>query len=106
MRGATCHDVALRVFLWADCLRALLAADEGGAGGEPQAAAAARLLGLHYLQRYFFLVAFRAYLLEAERGAPGAPGAQAQAQTQGTPFSEWVAERRELTYLLSTLELD
>jgi hypothetical protein len=50
-------------------------------------------------------VAFRAYLLEAERGAPGAPGAQAQ-QPQGTPFSEWVAERRELTYLLSTLELD
>ena len=39
----------------------MAAAETGGvlSLGEAQAAAAARRLGLHYLQRYFYLIAFR-----------------------------------------------
>jgi hypothetical protein len=57
-------------------------------------AAAARRLGLHYLQRYFFLIAFRAFLV--------APNAAAR----GAVFSDWVAQRKEIQHLLSTLELE
>ncbi len=62
---------------------------------DPSAAAAARRLGFHYLQRYFLLIAFRVYLDSA--------GARGQAPVA---FSEWVAQRKEITYLLSTLELE
>lgn len=62
---------------------------------DPSAAAAARRLGFHYLQRYFLLIAFGVFLDSAGVGGP-APVA----------FSEWVAQRKEITYLLSTLELE
>lgn len=55
-------------------------------------ATSARRLGLHYLQRYFYLIAFRAYLESTRLGGPD--------------FSEWVSERQEITYLLSVLELE
>jgi len=71
-----------------------LFADDGDSV-DASTAAAARRLGLHYLQRYFFLIAFRAFL-ECSSGRSGG----------GLCFSEWVAERKELTYLLSTLELN
>lgn len=68
--------------------------------GEPRAAAAAaaRRLGLHYLQRYFFLIAFRAYLDSTSGG-----GARA---LLAPSFSEWVMERRELKFLLSQLVME
>ena len=62
---------------------------------DPSVAAAARRLGFHYLQRYFLLIAFRVFL-----DSPGARGSAPVA------FSEWVAQRKEITYLLSTLELE
>ena len=62
---------------------------------DPSVTAAARRLGLHYLQRYFFLIAFRAFVDSAGTRGP-APVA----------FSEWVGQRREITYLLSNLELE
>ena len=59
-------------------------------------AASARRLGLHYLQRYFFLVAFRAYLdtLNASGGF------------KKPVFSDWISTRREIGHLLSTLDLE
>lgn len=60
---------------------------------DPSVAAAARRLGFHYLQRYFLLIAFKVFL----------DGAGARGQVA---FSEWVAQRKEITYLLSTLELE
>ena len=82
--------------------RAAAEQDDAGSGrAAPQAAAAARRLGLHYLQRYFFLVAFRAYLASRPGGGGGGSG-----DGDGPLFSEWVAQRRELTYLASTLELE
>jgi hypothetical protein len=62
---------------------------------DPSVAAAARRLGFHYLQRYFLLIAFRVFLDSAGARGP-APVA----------FSEWVAQRKEITYLLSNLELE
>jgi hypothetical protein len=55
-------------------------------------AAAARQLGRHYLQRYFFLLAFRAYL---DAGTSAL-----------VPFARWFAERAELKHLMNTLALD
>jgi len=60
--------------------------------GQQSAAVAARQLGRHYLQRYFFLLAFRVYL---EAGPPS-----------GTTFARWFAERAELKHLQSTLALE
>ena len=65
---------------------------------DPSAMAAARRLGLHYLQRYFFLIAFRVFLESVSGGLGGLVAPVA--------FSEWVAQRREITYLLSNLELE
>jgi hypothetical protein len=53
--------------------------------GSPEA----RQRGLHYLRRYFFLVAFDAYLKDGARGS----------------FQQWLAARPELTGLLENLEL-
>ena len=53
---------------------------------------AARQLGRHYLQRYFFMLAFRAYLDTGEAAT--------------VPFARWFAERAELKHLMSTLKLD
>jgi len=53
---------------------------------------AARQLGRHYLQRYFFMLAFRAYLDTGEAAT--------------VPFARWFAERAELKHLMSTLNLD
>lgn len=61
--------------------------------GQQSAAVAARQLGRHYLQRYFFLLAFRAYL-----GAEPPAG--------GPSFARWFAERKELKHLQSTLALE
>lgn len=60
---------------------------------DPSEAVAARRLGLHYLQRYFGLIAFKAFL-----GTKDA--------TNGVTFSDWVADRKEISYLSSVLELE
>ncbi|GAB4814186.1 hypothetical protein N2152v2_001232 [Parachlorella kessleri] len=82
----------------------------GGVLGNPQATAAAiaaRRLGLHYLQRYFYLIAFRGYDHQAiaERSGVGATLAGV-GPARPSAFSQWMSERRELKYLLSTLDLD
>ena len=59
------------------------AADEKGRGDQ------ARRFGLHYLQRYFFLVAYQGYLQAEEEES----------------FSEWSAERKEIPYLHSQLSI-
>lgn len=58
-------------------------ADEKGRGDQ------ARRFGLHYLQRYFFLVAYQGYLQAEEEES----------------FSEWSAERKEIPYLHSQLSI-
>ncbi|KDD74204.1 hypothetical protein H632_c1491p0 [Helicosporidium sp. ATCC 50920] len=63
------------------------------AGGDPQDVIAARRLGLHYLQRYFYLIAYLGYL-------------DCPVETRQPLFSQWMSERRELRYLLETLELE
>lgn len=55
-------------------------------------AASARRLGLHYLQRYFYLITFFCYL---DSG-----------MASMTSFARWMADRRELKHLLSTLSLE
>ena len=66
----------------------------------PGAAAAARRLGLHYVTRYFFLVAFFAY--RADGGAKGGGGG-----TDTPPsFADWCRDRRELRHLLESLSLE
>ena len=57
---------------------------------DPADSAFAKRLGLHYLQRYFYLIAFRAYL-ESDCS---------------TDFKEWVDSRKEISYLASVLELE
>lgn len=52
----------------------------------------ATIFGLHYLQRYFFLIAFRCYLDDC--------------QSSLESFSLWVEKRKELTHLLGTLSLE
>ncbi len=78
------------------CKRAAEAAAGPGAGGRLagqgfSAAAAARRLGLHYLRRYFYLIAFFACM------GGGAPPRS---------FARWMAERSELKHLLSTLSFE
>ncbi|KAK9804170.1 hypothetical protein WJX73_008272 [Symbiochloris irregularis] len=63
-------------------------------------AASARRLGLHYLQRYFFLITFVCYLC-ARSPAPPQHGAPAPPS-----FARWVSDRHELRHLLSTLTLE
>jgi hypothetical protein len=53
---------------------------------------AARRLGLHYLQRYFFLITFFAYVDSAN--------------AKTISFSRWMADRRELRHLLSSLTFE
>lgn len=53
---------------------------------------AARQLGIHYLKRYFLLIAFRTFLEH-----PDAPGQS---------FADWEAARPELHHLVSQLDLD
>jgi len=60
---------------------------------EGSTAAAARRLGLHYLQRYFYLIAFRAFLEQDKDDA-------------STTFNKWVSERKEISYLSSVLDLE
>lgn len=62
---------------------------------EGSTAVAARRLGLHYLQRYFYLIAFRAFLEQ--------DGDDTSAKTT---FSKWVSERKEISYLSSVLDLE
>lgn len=52
----------------------------------------ARRLGLHYLQRYFYLITFFCYLDSGNASM--------------TSFARWMAERRELKHLLTTLSLE
>jgi hypothetical protein len=59
---------------------------------------AARQLGVHYLKRYFLLIAFRCYLVQRQR-----------AEQLGRPivdFTRWVDDRRELGHLLNHINLD
>ncbi|KAL3150044.1 hypothetical protein ABBQ38_013395 [Trebouxia sp. C0009 RCD-2024] len=55
-------------------------------------AAAARRLGLHYLQRYFYLITFVVYLESSS--------------VKEVSFARWMADRKELKHLLSTLSLE
>jgi hypothetical protein len=57
---------------------------------DPADASFAKRLGLHYLQRYFYLIAFRAFL---ESGSH-------------ENFSDWVGDRKEISYLASVLTLE
>lgn len=65
-------------------------------GLQPGDASFAKRLGLHYLLRYFYLIAFRAYLYEAERKQHGSE----------VSFRQWVDERKEISYLASSLRLE
>lgn len=47
-------------------------------------------LGLHYLERYFFLIAYRCFMDSHEEES----------------FSAWVSNRKELSYLLSSINLE
>eukprot|EP00775_Hariotina_reticulata_P011247 gene11247-11396_t len=59
---------------------------------------AARQLGVHYLKRYFLLIAFRCYLVQRQR-------AEQLGRTM-PDFSKWMDDRRELGHLLTHLNLD
>lgn len=63
-------------------------------------AASARRLGLHYLQRYFFLICFLCYL------AARSSASQAALGLLPPSFVRWMSERHELKHLLSTLSLE
>ncbi len=100
---------------------------------DPQTAAwAARQLGVHYLKRYFLLVAYRAYLDQEHQGGAGgvtagerspAPSRRATGEARGAgaasgggggggasggggAFARWMEERRELGHLLGHLTLE
>ncbi len=52
-----------------------------------------KLLGLNYLQRYFYCLLYTAFLLEAEEKDGGGEA----------DFMDWFAERSELSHLLANL---
>ncbi|WIA11258.1 hypothetical protein OEZ85_011384 [Tetradesmus obliquus] len=59
---------------------------------------AARQLGVHYLKRYFLLIAFRCYLVQRQRAE--------QLGRTAPDFTKWVEDRRELGHLMHHLNLD
>ncbi|GMH33294.1 hypothetical protein BSKO_01128 [Bryopsis sp. KO-2023] len=59
--------------------------------GSAEQTSKANKLGLHYIRRYFFLIAFRSYL-------------DNRSSTQES-FTSWVQNRQELLHLLSTISL-
>ena len=63
-------------------------------------AASARRLGLHYLQRYFFLITFVCYL------APRSTITSTIGSLPPPSFARWMSDRHELRHLLSTLTLE
>ena len=69
------------------------AAGEGAADALRLESSAARRLGLHYLQRYFLMIAYLGYM-------------EAVPPPRDVSFANWMAERRETKYLLSTLDLE
>jgi hypothetical protein len=78
---------------------------------DPQTAAwAARQLGVHYLKRYFLLIAYRSFLDTA--GAEPAGGAAEVAEGGEAAgggrasFVKWMDERKELGHLLGHLSLE
>jgi hypothetical protein len=75
----------------------IISEDDGAVGLLPGDASFAKRLGLHYLLRYFYLIAFRAYLYEAERKQHG---------SDAVSFRQWVDERKEISYLASSLRLE
>ena len=97
-----------------DVVRCKLAAEGGGVSSDggpppadgappsraPGAAAAARRLGLHYLTRYFFLVAFFAYRADGCARSGGTGG------DAPPSFADWCRDRRELRHLLESLSLE
>ena len=72
---------------------------DGPAGLHLGDALFAKRLGLHYLLRYFYLIAFRAYLYDMERKS-------LHGNHQGVSFRQWVDERKEIAYLASSLSLE
>ena len=80
---------------WCRCKEAAEVTTSGSpfekAAGQSNAAAARRL-GLHYLQRYFYLITFVVYLESSS--------------VKEVSFARWMADRRELKHLLSTLSLE
>ena len=63
-------------------------------------AASSRRLGLHYLQRYFFLITFTCYLAARTSASQNALGLLPPS------FARWMADRHELKHLLGTLSLE
>lgn len=80
---------------WCRCKEAAEVTTSGSpfekAAGQSNAAAARRL-GLHYLQRYFYLITFVVYLESSS--------------VKEVSFARWMADRKELKHLLSTLSLE
>lgn len=70
---------------------------DGPAGLHLGDALFAKRLGLHYLLRYFYLIAFRAYLYDMERKS---------LHGNGVSFRQWVDGRKEISYLASSLRLE
>lgn len=98
-----------------DIVRCKVAAEEGGGGGgvaparTPASAAAARRLGLHYLQRYFYAIAFLAFRAEPAAGGGRGDGERERGPRGGgapRSFADWFADRRELRHLLASLSFD
>ena len=67
-------------------------------GYQPSDALFAKRLGLHYLLRYFYLIAFRAYLYDMER--------KSLHHGSEISFRQWVDQRKEISYLASSLRLE
>ncbi|KAF6255732.1 inositol hexakisphosphate-domain-containing protein [Scenedesmus sp. NREL 46B-D3] len=75
------------------------AAAPGQSSDDPGSMAwAARQLGVHYLKRYFLLVAFRCYLVQRQRAE--------QLGRSAPDFTKWMEDRRELGHLMHHINLD
>lgn len=69
----------------------MISADDSDAL-DPADSSFAKRLGLHYLKRYFYLIAFRAFL-------------ESSSDSNET-FKDWVDARKEISYLASVLDLE
>jgi len=77
------------------------------ANEDPQTAAwAARQLGVHYLKRYFLLIAYRSFLDTAGVGVGGAEEGGEGAGVGEASFVRWMEDRKELGHLLGHLSLE
>ncbi len=94
----------------------IAAASPAASSEDPLTAAwAARQLGVHYLKRYFLLIAFACFLQQqGEEAAQGVHGMGMGGDggggvgygAAGRGFARWIEDRRELDHLLNHLTLD